>query len=103
MRYRHNKNTTFYWSGDVVSQSTGVAANLSEYGIVSQVRDKHDNIIASLPVYKNDPQQGFIRIQADSSAWPCGDYIWDVKLSKDGITVATEQIDLTVYQGASHA
>lgn len=101
MRVKHNKNSTFYWAGDVLQQSDGSLVDLSQYDIVSQIRNTHG--VINLPVYKNDPQQGFIRIQADSSAWACGDYLWDVLLSKGGITVATQTVNLTVVDGGTHA
>ena len=103
MRYTHNRNTTFYWSGDIVNQKDGTLANLAEYVIKSQVRARNGDLIADLAVTKNQPQTGHITIQADSTKWQKGDADWDITLTKDGITVATETVTLKITDGGTHA
>ena len=103
MRYTHNRNTTFYWSGDIVNQKDGTLANLAEYVIKSQVRARNGDLIADLTVTKNLPQTGHITIQADSTKWQKGDADWDITLTKDGVTVATETVNLKIIDGGTHA
>lgn len=103
MRYTHNRNTTFYWSGDIVNQKDGTLANLAEYVIKSQVRTRNGDLIADLTVTKNQPQTGHITIKADSKHWQKGDADWDITLTKDGVTVATETVTLKIIDGGTHA
>lgn len=103
MRYTHNRNTTFYWSGDIVNQKDGLAVDLSQYDIKSQVRTRTGELIADLTVAKNQPQTGHITIKADSKHWQKGDADWDITLTKDGVTVATETVTLKIIDGGTHA
>lgn len=103
MRYTHNRNTTFYWSGDIVNQKDGLAVDLSQYDIKSQVRSRTGELIADLALTKNQPQTGYITIQADSKHWQKGDADWDITLTKDGVTVATETVNLKIIDGGTHA
>ncbi|MGP5531227.1 hypothetical protein ACTXMK_05405 [Psychrobacter celer] len=103
MRYTHNRNTTFYWSGDIVNQKDGLAVDLSQYAIKSQVRARNGDLIADLALTKNQPQTGHITIQADSKHWQKGDADWDITLTKDGVTVATETVTLKIIDGGTHA
>lgn len=102
MRIIHNKNATFYWSGEVMNHPDGVLANLSDYQINSQLRTKNGELLVNLPVFKNDPQSGYIRIQADSRSWQVGDYLWDILLKKGNITVATQTVNVRVVDGGTH-
>ena len=103
MRYTHNRNTTFYWSGDIVNQKDGLAVDLSQYVIKSQIRTRNGDLIADLTVTKNLPQTGHITIQTDSTEWQKGDADWDITLAKDGVTVATETVNLKIIDGGTHA
>lgn len=103
MRYTHNRNTTFYWSGDIVNQKDGQSVNLNDYDIKSQIRNRNGDLIADLTVTKNLPQMGYITIKADSKRWQKGDADWDITLTKDGVTVATETVNLKIIDGGTHA
>ena len=103
MRYTHNRNTTFYWSGDIVNQKDGLVVDLSQYVIKSQIRTRTGELIADLALTKNQPQTGYITIQADSTKWQKGDADWDITLTKDGVTVATETVNLKIIDGGTHA
>lgn len=103
MRYTHNRNTTFYWSGDIIHQSSGQLADLSDQAIKSQIRNRNGDLIATLNVQKDTPQSGFITIRADSSKWPIGDALWDITITRGDITVATETVNLKIIDGGTHA
>ena len=103
MRHIHNRNTTFYWSGDVVQQKDGTLAELKDYDIKSKIKNRNNELIANLTVIKNQPQMGHITIQADSTEWQIGNALWDITLTKDGVATATETINLNIIDGVTDA
>lgn len=103
MRYTHNRNTTFYWSGDIVNQKDGTLADLKYYDIDSQVKSRNNELIATLTVVKDQPQLGHITITGDSGHWQTGNALWDITLAKDGVTVATETVNLNIISGVTNA
>lgn len=102
MKIKHNRHDTFFWVGEIITQVDGQAVDLSDYDISSQIRDKQGSLIATLTVHKDDPQPSSIRIQENSSGWAVGDMVWDIRLIKESIAVSTEQVQLTIYDGATY-
>lgn len=99
MRHKHNRHTTFYWTGKVFSQSDGRMEVLDDYEFSAPIRTRGGRVIDNLEVKKDTPEEGWITIMADSSEWPEGELLWEITLEKAGVITATETVNITVTGG----
>lgn len=94
MKYRHNRNETFMWSGQLVNHHTNKPIKLAEFEITSEIKSIKRGFITKLIVDKND-SENTVTIRAPRVLHR-DSYNWTISLTKDNVTNTTASVLLEV-------
>lgn len=71
-------------------------ADLSTVTITSQVRTKTGLLIDDVTITKDTGNMSFTCSVADTSAWPVGVLLWDIKFVVDTVVTFTETVEMLI-------
>jgi len=103
--FDHKRGDTFVLNSDVASD--GVAADITNWTISSQIRDMGDTIVQSLTVTVTDAVNGRLKLSAtpaQTALWPIGKMSCDIEFTDgSGIVTSTETFTINVILDITRA
>ncbi len=77
-----------------VTEDNNEPVNITNWTILSQVRDRQDTLVSALTVSNRNNSAGTFNLSAAStSTWPVGELYWDIEYTNaSGVKVSTETV-----------
>lgn len=88
-----------------VTEDNSEPVNISNWTIISQVRDIRDNLISTLNVSNRVDSSGEFNLGTlDTSSWPVGELFWDIQyINAEGVKISTETIVIRCIKDISRS
>lgn len=103
--FAHKRGDTFVLNSDVASN--GLAADITNWTISSQIRDMGDTIVQNLTATVTDAVNGRLTLSATPSQtalWPVGQMFCDIEFTDgSGIVTSTETFTINVLLDITRA
>lgn len=101
----HKRGDTFEVQA-IYSDDEGVPINLGGYEIHSQIRRPNGTLVADVVVTVSDQtspeNDGKYNMRvSDTSAWPLGEVMWDIRYSFDDTLISTETVFFKVVDNVT--